>query len=422
MASRSRLLLVSSLGGLIVLTAATGAAGLAIFERIRAGESALRARFLERSATLEQIRNGIYVSGTMATDYCADPDGPDAPALFEKLQQLYGTSRRAVERYATSGDSGNAGAATLRGEVITYWKVLNLMTEMAHRRRTPALDTYFRGQLSQRRETMLRVANEINAALEREWRSREASLGRMYGQFRSILQAEIVLVVVAGSLIALVTIRRLMKLEGETRALAAQLVRAQEQERRSIARELHDEVGQSLTALLLDAGAAASITGPGELRSRLDAVANTAERVVEEVRRIALSLRPSMLDDLGLVPALEWQAREVAHRSGLSVEVNAPEDDGQLPEAHRTCIYRVVQEALQNCVRHAGASRVRIGLERSARAIRVQVEDDGKGFAAARTRGLGLLGIQERVSQLGGRLRVLSEPGRGTKVIVELPL
>ena len=223
-------------------------------------------------------------------------------------------------------------------------------------------------------------------------------------------------------MLSLVTIKRLGKLEGETRALSAQLVQAQEQERRSLARELHDEVGQSLSALLLDIGAASSQSEASTIRSRLDNITAAAERIVEEVRRIALSLRPSMLDDLGLVPALEWQAREVGQRTGLVVEVLAEESAGQLPEAQRTCIYRVAQESLQNSVRHAAASKVRIGLRKNHSRVSLDVEDNGKGFAVARMRGLGLLGMEERVLQLGGHLRVFSEPGQGTRVTADLPL
>jgi signal transduction histidine kinase len=129
-----------------------------------------------------------------------------------------------------------------------------------------------------------------------------------------------------------------------------------------------------------------------------------------------------MLDDLGLVPALEWQAREVGRRSGLDVQVQAEDSAGELPEAHLTCIYRVAQEALQNCVRHAAAHHVRIALQRFAETVMLHVEDDGKGFLTGRARGLGLLGMEERVVQLGGRFRVQSEPGRGTTVTAELPL
>jgi signal transduction histidine kinase len=296
------------------------------------------------------------------------------------------------------------------------------MADMASTRSTPGVDAYFRRQLRQRRETMLQITDAIGAALDREAGRAAFEFSRLYGRLRAILVTEFALVISLGLILAVGTGRRLVRLEGESRALSAQLVQAQEQERRSIARELHDEIGQSLSSLLLDLGSAARLENVVEVRTRLQSVAALAERTVEAVRRIALSLRPSMLDDLGLVPALEWQAREVGHRTGLSVQVMAEDSAGELPETHLTCIYRVAQEALQNCVRHAAANGVRIGLHKAAKTVMLHVEDDGKGFLAGRTRGLGLLGMEERVAQLGGRFRVQSEPGRGTTVTAELPL
>ncbi|MFN0168454.1 MAG: sensor histidine kinase [Bryobacteraceae bacterium] len=420
MGPRSRVLLIGTLGGLLLLTLLAGCAGLIIFGRIRAAETKLRALDFERSGALEQVRRAIYLSGTIARDYFADPDGPDGQALLDKNGQLEAESKQAFVRYTALGPA--ADVSRLQGEVAAWWKVVHLMTEMAWTRRTAGVDAYFRVQVGRRREIMLSIADEIGAALRSERWRREEDLVRMYAQFRLTLGVGVVLLVVLGSAAATFTARRLLRLEAETRALSAQLVEAQEQERRSIARELHDEVGQSLAGLLLDIGAAASDAGQGPVKTRLNAIAVCAARLVEEVRRIALSLRPSMLDDLGLVPALEWQAREVGQRSGIAVEVEAEESAGQLPEALRTCIYRVAQEALRNSVRHSAARRVRIGLSRDAGFVRLRVEDDGRGFAADRRRGLGLLGMQERVVQLGGRFRVLSSPGSGTTVAAELPL
>jgi signal transduction histidine kinase len=404
MESRSRLLLVCSLGGLLLLIVLTGVAALAIMTRIQAGEAALRNR--DAGRTLERIRGDIYLSGTLARDYFSEP----AEALADRLTRLETQSKEALEPYPE-----------LRSEAIAYWRVLDLMREMALRPRTPKVEAYFRLQLASRREAMLHLSDEIGVAMVAERKIREAELTGMYGQFRGMMLAELLLVVMAGSAISVKAFRKLTRLEGETRALSARLVESQEQERRSIARELHDEVGQSLTALLLDLGAAASEL-EGAARARVQSIATAAERIVEEVRRIALSLRPSMLDDLGLVSALEWQAREVGQRSGLAVEVVAEESAGELPEEQATCIYRVAQEALQNSVRHAAASKVRIGLQKSEHRVALQVEDDGKGFAAGRMRGLGLLGMEERVSRLGGHLRVQSEPSHGTRVMAELPL
>ena len=146
------------------------------------------------------------------------------------------------------------------------------------------------------------------------------------------------------------------------------------------------------------------------------------EDSVGVVRNMALLLRPSMLDDLGLVPALQWQAREVSKRTGVRVKVAAEGVSEDLPEDHKTCIYRVVQEALHNCVQHSEASMVRVTVRQEPSRILLAIQDDGKGFDAQQERGMGLLGMQERVSHLGGTFSVESLPGSGAIVCIVLPL
>jgi signal transduction histidine kinase len=137
---------------------------------------------------------------------------------------------------------------------------------------------------------------------------------------------------------------------------------------------------------------------------------------------MALLLRPSMLDDLGLVAALEWQAREVSKRTGMLVDTVDENVSDDLPEDHKTCVYRIVQEALNNCSKHAYAKNVRVTLSQDSNHLRVSIEDDGKGFDPNRARGLGLVGMNERVSQLGGVLKVDSQPAGGTCLRIDLPL
>jgi signal transduction histidine kinase len=154
----------------------------------------------------------------------------------------------------------------------------------------------------------------------------------------------------------------------------------------------------------------------------VESIRKLAESSVHVVRNMALLLRPSMLDDLGLVPALQWQAREISKRTGMAVTVDAEGVADDLPEEHRTCIYRVVQEALNNCARHASAHSVRIQVVQQDARIRLSVQDDGQGFDSTHVRGLGLLGMEERVTHLGGRFHLQSEPGLGTKLRIEIPL
>ena len=192
----------------------------------------------------------------------------------------------------------------------------------------------------------------------------------------------------------------------ELKQLSARLVEAQEEERRSISRELHDEVGQSLTGVLVEMANLSNKIRAGDLAA-VEAKANELKKLLEDavgvVRNMALLLRPSMLDDLGLVPALQWQAREVSKRTGVRVRVAAEGVSEDLPEEHKTCIYRIVQEALHNCVQHAGAHIVKVTVRAGTRPdLLLEIQDDGKGFNAREERGMGLLGMRG-ARELSGR-------------------
>jgi signal transduction histidine kinase len=157
-------------------------------------------------------------------------------------------------------------------------------------------------------------------------------------------------------------------------------------------------------------------------KAQLARVKLELEGSMRSIRDIALVLRPSMLDDLGLVPALRWQGREVARRSALAVRVEADESSEFLPDDYRTCIYRIVQEALHNVVKHAAATSVVVVFKSTGDELALTVEDNGRGFLPASEKGMGLLGIEERVGRLSGRVKITSSPGKGTSVHVTLPL
>jgi signal transduction histidine kinase len=202
------------------------------------------------------------------------------------------------------------------------------------------------------------------------------------------------------------------------------VVRGQELERRRLARELHDETGQALTSILL------GLRAVEEAKSAADAqqaVSNLRELVVatlQDVRRLAVQLRPKALDDFGLVPALERLAQTFAESSGIAVDLEAQLGDQRLPPDVETTLYRIVQEALTNVVKHAEARRVSIFLLRRDGAATAVIEDDGRGFdpAAASDGRLGLQGMRERVELHDGRLTVETAPGSGTTLVVEVPL
>jgi len=204
--------------------------------------------------------------------------------------------------------------------------------------------------------------------------------------------------------------------------LSARLVRAQEDERRALSRELHDEVSQAFSAILMEIDNLLDLEQPASVRPRLQMVRNLATRGVDVTRNMSLLLRPSMLDDFGLIPALRWLARDVSRRTGLRVQVEAPEAADELPDEHRTCIFRLVQEALNNVARHAQARNVQITVATEPSRVSVRIQDDGAGFDTRWVRGLGLLGMEERVRHVGGHFSVDSQAGRGTVLNAELPL
>ena len=222
-------------------------------------------------------------------------------------------------------------------------------------------------------------------------------------------------------LLAGFTLRRILHLERESQRLSKDLMTSGEEERRRISRELHDEVGQSLYATMLGLGNLRSSLGTEEALEQIAQLETMASRTVSVVRNISLLLRPAMLDDLGLVPAVKWLARETKRMHGVPVEVSAEGFPEEVPEEQVTCIYRVVQEALHNAVKHAEAAEIRVSLVADSR-LRGRVEDSGKGFESHAELGMGILGMRERLERLGGTLGVESKPGLGTAVVFELPI
>jgi signal transduction histidine kinase len=293
-------------------------------------------------------------------------------------------------------------------------------------------------ELIPRKTELLRLASTVAELNGQELRSENQALTAQFEKLQTRLGRTIALTLFAGMLLSLAAGYYILRLEQHGRGryvalaksrqelerLSRRLVDAQEAERRSISRELHDEVGQTLGALLVDIGHLSNLL-PAEDRitqEQIGRIKKAAETAVKSIRDIALLLRPPMLDDLGLVPALEWQARETSRRGEMEVEVHAEELKGDLPDEVKVGIYRLVQEALQNAATHAHAKNATVLLKRERNSVVVEIIDDGKGFQPERTRGMGILGMEERVRQLGGVLAIRSTPGKGTAVHAELPI
>jgi two-component system, NarL family, sensor histidine kinase UhpB len=209
------------------------------------------------------------------------------------------------------------------------------------------------------------------------------------------------------------------------RELSASVVEAREEERRRIARELHDELGQRLTALKMDLASLAGAANPRTRDESIHGMLAMLDETVASVRRISADLRPMMLDDLGLNAAIEWLARDATRRMGTEVTVRLDETDPPVDERMCTAVYRMVQEALTNVARHAQATDVRVELHRHGDVLVLTVQDNGIGFSAdalEREGSFGLLGLRERALMLGGRMAVGNTPGSGGCVTITLPL
>jgi signal transduction histidine kinase len=303
----------------------------------------------------------------------------------------------------------------------------------------------FRGKAQQvlsdeiipRRQQFVTIAQQIELLNDNETIAAQQASFAEFGHLQDRLTRLLIIALTSGLLLAIGSAIYILRLERQERLryaqleqnreelqdLSSKLLDAQETERRSLSRELHDEVGQSLGLLLMDVGRLSTQLGSdAKLQEMVQRIKTVAERTVQTVRNMALLLRPSMLDDLGLVSALEWYAREVSRRGEVEVEVKAENVSEALPDALMVCIYRVVQEAVNNVQRHAHAKNVTVELRETPTAVQVQIKDDGRGFDAGRTRGMGLLGMEERVKRLGGTIAIASEPGAGTTIRAELPL
>jgi signal transduction histidine kinase len=202
------------------------------------------------------------------------------------------------------------------------------------------------------------------------------------------------------------------------------VVAAQEQERRRLARELHDETGQALTSILLGLRTVEEAGGETEMRAAVAEVRDLVRSTLQDVRQLAVELRPKALDDFGLAAALERLTESFAEQTGIAVGFESALPAERLAPEIETALYRIVQECLTNIVKHARAGSVSIVLGRKPDAVTAIVEDDGVGFDPARTRddGLGLIGMRERVALVGGRLTIESRPGAGTTFVAEVPV
>jgi signal transduction histidine kinase len=437
---RSWPFLLVGFGALLMLIGLSSAALYNRMDQVSADVQTLQYANEESSRVLGELRSEIYLFAVLLRDYFLERS-PEAAA--QQRLALEGLRRSTQEHLRALRDSAalkdRPEVQRLGKAIEEYWGAAEPVFLWTPAQKAVEGPAYFRRQVAPHRQVAFLLASEIQNVTLLQSRLRQQEAVRTQENLKGYLRRVAAAALILGLVVAVVSISRTRSLEAsaarhllqiergaeDLRRLSLRLSKAQEDERKSISRELHDQVGQLLTAVRMELGNLEEFRdGPGgRFAQHMAEARKLVEETLRTVRDMSMGLRPSVLDELGLGPALRWQAREFTRRSGVPVEIQIDGSLDNLADTHRTCVYRVVQEALTNCARHAQASQIRMTVHGGASAITVTVQDNGVGFdvQTARSRGLGLLGAEERVRELGGRIEIFSQPSKGALLRCEIP-
>src|SRR5579871_710521 len=431
---------VFGLGFMLLIMGLTGVASIQETHRIHLQILAVEDNYRHIEKMVEGIRTDTLNADLLRRDRLLDSNR-DGDVYASQLAGLRTMSEADLETLrAFRPQQESKVLERLDAALRDYWKAVGLEFQASqaplHQRTASARD-----QFASRSKKIFTVTEEIGKLNEENFEARRRELSLAVENLQNDIWKSIWTALCLGAIIAGASIFRISSLEKESaeyqdatkqaekrlRQLSQQLVSSQEQERKSLSRELHDEIGQLLTALRMELGnleRTRPATQTGEADAHLDQAKKLAETTLKTTRGIAMGLRPAMLDLLGLGPALEWQTREFSRRYSTPIQLEVGGDLKDLPDRHRTYLYRIVQEGLTNCARHAKAKNIRVQVEEANGQVAVTVADDGVGFDphGSVVQGLGLLGITERVRELCGKISIDSEPGKGTRIAVVLPL
>ncbi len=437
MAGKLRWLLIVMSGALLALLLASGVLAVRFLAEIQARQQAVANALLGRTELLQDLWLSTQRYNEAVREFVVHAEADRNQASRQRIEQLTVEIDSDLKRYPADRDLAETELLDVITAVYSQQRTLYLSVITPKPARNSS-ETSLSHQLIPLEKQTLDWSERFRAWNQDKLQQADRAMVAGFAGAQKRLSQVLVIGFGSGLLLVLASMAYIVRLERqmhgrylqlarsrhELQRLSSRLVDAQETERRSISRELHDEIGQSLGALLVDIGRMSATLGPDrpEAKEQLAQMKSLAERTFAGVRNIALLLRPSMLDDLGLVAALEWLAREVSRRSPIEVAVQADDIPESLPDELRVCIYRLVQEALNNAVRHSGAANAKVTLQQSPEGILVRVTDDGRGFEPKRTRGLGILGMEERVIRLGGTFTVESKPGQGASFTAVLPI
>jgi signal transduction histidine kinase len=392
-------------------------------------------RFVRQGALISHIRHAISFASSEAHEMLGGQQTERDAAIRPALKRLEQDSKQFLTEFEQLG--GKNASPELRKRVERFWRAADSMLAWPAERRAAEGAAFFESELRPQGDAVEQKLTDAIEANQAALEASEAEFARSRSNSAGFLLLTLWLLMVLGGTIAWLSLlytsalereaaRRLAEItlaREELQQLSDRLIEIQEDERRRLSRELHDEIGQTLTALRMELSRADAAAGGGI--EGIKHARELAERTIQTVRNIALLLRPALLDDLGLAPALQWLAEDFSRRSGIHCALSEGDLDDSLPDAYKTCVYRVVQEALHNCEKHAGASSVHILVRQTAGQLTATVEDNGRGFQQAQpgaSKGLGILGMRERAAIVRGTLTVDSAPGKGTRLTLVLPV
>jgi signal transduction histidine kinase len=424
---RTWLVAALGLGSLVVLIVVSMLASARTAADIYAQLDQLNNHHRRVEENLRRLRSDVNLSGIFVRDYLLDVARERAPEYREQIAEFRRTNMATLDELKSLIEQDDQ-ISSLQTKLDDYWATFEPLFDWTITEKIALSAAFLRREVVPRREAALTIAREIEELNNENLAAQRQEVARRQSAVRDALRSMLWQTVMLGLGVSIVVVWRLRVLERRSdlaehqmRELSQQLVNAQEEERKHLSRELHDHVAQVLTGLRMELGRME------RLSPAVASVVSECKKLVDEmfltVRSLALGLRPSMLDDLGLQAALEWHVRDFMSRYAIKVDLSMAGDFDQLPESHRTCVYRVVQEALTNCARHAGAHNIAVEVSTRDDELHLSVRDDGVGLNPAhRGRGLGLIGIDERVKELHGTVIISPNETGGTTVEVRLPL
>jgi len=408
----------------------------AIYDEIAVSQ----ARFQDSQRVLEALSENVFTMSITIRDFLLDSSADAGRAYRARLDAARDQLQADIEHLSqVLPPDGHPALQTLAQRVADYVAVVQPVFDWSAQQRIERSSFFLREEQRPRRETILAVAQQLSSLSASIYAQQQRQTHDSEERFRRELTQSAFFALLTGIVVSTGGMFRMRWLERraaderaraeettqEIRQLSAQLRRAQEEERRSISRELHDDVGQTLTSLRMELGTLQHLraTGERDYATRLEEMKGMAEHSLHVIRDIAAGLRPSVLDDLGLPAAVQKQAREFSKRTNIPVTLSVDGPFEQLRDPQRTYIYRIVQEALTNCAKHAHAAAISVALLDRGDAIELTVTDDGVGFQPERVphAGLGLIGMAERARELGGTASVRSAPGQGTSIHISIP-